>query len=117
MPGIRWTTVVAISAVVAHGAAAQAPDARSMPMLHHVGLNSVDPDRAIDWYLRVWPTAKRTTFAGFPAVESDMLVLFNKVSRPPAGAWRDDLHRPEEQSAFWHIGANTNSTNLAERLA
>ncbi|MEP6492116.1 MAG: VOC family protein [bacterium] len=88
----------------------------SMPRLHHVGLNSVDPDKAIAWYLKVWPSAKRTTFAGYPAVESDMLVLFNKVDHPPAGAWRDDLHRAEAQSAFWHIGANINSTDIKDRL-
>jgi catechol 2,3-dioxygenase-like lactoylglutathione lyase family enzyme len=98
--------------------AAQAPvPARaSMPQLHHVGLNSVDPDKAIEWYLKVWPAAKRARVAGFPAVEADMLVLFNKVARPPAGAWRDDLHRAEPQSAFWHIGANTNTTDVATRL-
>ena len=93
-------------------------DARAaMPRLHHVGLNSVDPERAIDWYLRVWPAAKRTQLAGFPAVEGEMLLLFNKVDRPPSGAWRDDLHRSEPQSAFWHIGAFTNTTELATRLS
>ena len=86
------------------------------PRLHHVGLNSVDPDKAIAWYLKVWPSATRTTVAGFPAVQSDMLVLFNKVDRPPAGAWRSDLHRAESQSAFWHIGANINTTDIKERL-
>jgi catechol 2,3-dioxygenase-like lactoylglutathione lyase family enzyme len=92
-------------------------DARSaMPRLHHLGLNSVDPARAIDWYLRVWPAAKRTTVDGQPAIEADMLLLFNKVDKPPAGAWRDDLHRSEPQSAFWHIGAFTNTTTVAARL-
>jgi len=86
------------------------------PRLHHVGLNSVDPDKAIAWYLAVWPGATRTIVAGFPAVQSDMLLLFNKVDRPPAGAWRNDLHRGEPQSAFWHIGANINTTDIKERL-
>jgi catechol 2,3-dioxygenase-like lactoylglutathione lyase family enzyme len=95
---------------------AQAAPRASMPILHHVGLNSVDPNRAIDWYLKVWPTAKRVEVAGYPAVEADMLVVFNKVNRPPSGAWRDALHRAEAQSAFWHIGAMTNTTNLADRL-
>src|ERR1044071_4475705 len=90
--------------------------AAQKPELHHVGLNSVDPDKAIEWYLRVWPSAKRTTFAGYPAVQAEMLVLFNKVDRPPTGAWRDDVHRSDPQSAFWHIGANTNTTDLAARL-
>jgi len=94
---------------------AQAPPSAA-PRLHHVGLNSVDPEKAIAWYLKVWPSATRTTVAGYPAVQSDMLVLFNKVARPPAGAWRTDLHRAEAQSAFWHIGANINTTDIKERL-
>ncbi len=87
-----------------------------MPQLHHVGLNSVDPDRAIEWYLKVWPAAKKTVVAGQPAVHADMLLLFNRVDRPPAGAWRDAVHRSEPQSAFWHIGAFTNTTDMAPRL-
>ena len=66
---------------------AQADARASMPRLHHVGLNSVDPERAIEWYLRVWPSAKRTMVAGYPAVEADMLLLFTKVNRSPPGAW------------------------------
>jgi len=89
----------------------------SPPRLHHVGLNSVDPDRAADWYLRVWPTAKKTRVASSVAVEADMLLLFTKVDAPPPGGWRHDLHRSEPQSAIWHIGANTNTTNMAAPLA
>jgi catechol 2,3-dioxygenase-like lactoylglutathione lyase family enzyme len=88
----------------------------SAPRLHHVSLNTVDVERAIAWYLEVWPSATRTTFAGYPAVQGDMLILFNKVDHPPAGAWRDDLHRAESQSAFWHIGANINTTDIKDRL-
>ncbi|MEO7087073.1 MAG: VOC family protein [Gemmatimonadaceae bacterium] len=108
---------VALACVVPDRVDAQAPSLpASLPRLHHVGLNSVDPEEAIAWYLKLWPTAKRTTFAGYPAVESDMLLLFNKVDRPAPGAWRSDLHRGEPQSAFWHIGANTNSTVVRARL-
>jgi hypothetical protein len=57
--------------------------AAAMPALHHVGLNSVDPERAIAWYLRVWPTATRTVVAGVPAIAADMFVMFHKVDRPP----------------------------------
>ena len=88
-----------------------------MPQLHHVGLNSVDPARAIEWYLKLWPSAKQTAVAGLPGVQADMLLLFTKVARPPAGAWRNDLHRSEPQSAFWHIGVLTNTTDAAARLA
>ena len=107
-------------ALAAQGGAAPpstpATPADSMPALHHVGLNSVDPERAIAWYLRVWPTATRTTVAGVPAIEADMFVMFHRVGRPPAGAWRHDRHRADPQSAFWHIGAFTNTTDLATRL-
>ena len=90
--------------------------ATAMPRLHHVGLNTVDADQAIAWYLKVWPSATRVTVAGMPGVQSDMLVLFTKVDRPPAGAWNDRLHRAEAQSPFWHIGANINTTDIKDRL-
>lgn len=109
------TCVVLLAAAFAGSLGAQSVS--PAPRLHHVGLNSVDPDRAIAWYLKLWPSARRTTFAGFPAVESDMLLLFNRVSTPPRGAWNDDLHRAEDQSAFWHIGAFTDATKTRDRLA
>lgn len=87
-----------------------------MPRLHHVGLNTVDAERAIAWYLKVWPSATRTTVAGFPALRGDMLVLFNTFDHAPPGAWRDDLHRAEPQSAFWHIGAFVNTADINKRL-
>ena len=34
--------------------AAPAAPAAALPELHHVGLNSVDPDRAIGWYRGVF---------------------------------------------------------------
>lgn len=116
--GVPLGGAAGVRAVAAQAGAAPAPaSAASLPTLHHVGLNSVDPERAIAWYLRVWPTATRTTVAGVPAIEADMFVMFHRVDRPPTGAWRDDLHRAEPQSAFWHIGAFTNTTDLAARLA
>ena len=114
MISLHWAVIVAL--VLQSGVALAQPAVRAMPRLHHVGLNSVDPDNAIAWYLKLWPSATRTTVAGFPAVQSDMLVLFNKVDRPPPGAWRNDLHRAEPQSAFWHIGVNTNTTDTKQRL-
>ena len=109
--------------IIAAGALACLPSesraqaaASSMPRLHHVGLNTVDAEKAIAWYLEVWPSAKRVTVAGFPGVQSDMLVLFTTVSRPPAGAWDYNLHRAAVQSPFWHIGANINTTDIKERL-
>jgi catechol 2,3-dioxygenase-like lactoylglutathione lyase family enzyme len=108
-------TALGFAALQSQPAASQSAT-QSFPRLHHVGLNSVDPEKAIAWYLALWPSATRATVAGYPAVQADMLLLFNKVDRPPAGAWRNDLHRAESQSAFWHIGANINTTDTKDRL-
>jgi len=87
-----------------------------LPALHHVGLNSVDPERAVAWYLKLWPAARRAEVDGRPAVQGEMLLIFDRVAQPPPGAWNHRLHRAEPQSAFWHIGAFTNTTNLKARL-
>jgi catechol 2,3-dioxygenase-like lactoylglutathione lyase family enzyme len=113
---VRLLAVSGLAVATAFALLSQPPSRPAMPHLHHVGLNSTDPDRAIAWYLKVWPAARRTVVAGQPAVEAEMLLLFNKVAKLPSGAWRDDLHRSEPQSAFWHIGANTNTTDIAARL-
>ena len=110
-----WRVVVVLAGVVLSPRLATAQPV-VLPTLHHVGLNSVDPERAIAWYLRLWPTATRTEVAGQPGVQAEMLLLFERVGAPPAGAWRDDLRRPEAQSPFWHIGAFTNTSTLPARL-
>ena len=67
------------------------------PGFHHLHLNSVDPDAAIDWYTRRFPSTRRADWCGYPALQSpnNVLVLFDKVDAPPPG---------EPQSAIWHFG-------------
>jgi catechol 2,3-dioxygenase-like lactoylglutathione lyase family enzyme len=67
------------------------------PSFHHLHLNSVDPDAAIDFYTRQFASTSKTTWGGFPALKSpnDVLILFSKVDAPPA---------TEPQSAIWHFG-------------
>lgn len=112
---VRSSSLAAVASLVcAAVAAAQLPTGghalseaeTNMPQLHHVGLNSKDPEAAIAWYMRIWPTAKRTTVAGYPGLQSDMMLLFNKVAGDPPGGYQIDLARAEPQSAFWHIGAS-----------
>lgn len=98
------------------GSEGEANGQEDAPRLHHVLLNSVDPEAAIDWYRRLWPTAGRTEVAGHPAVAAEMYLLFEEVDAPPPGGWRHDLHRAEPQSAFWHIGLFANTSGLLERL-
>ncbi len=67
------------------------------PGFHHLHLNSVDPDAAIDFYTRQFASTSRTTWNGMPALKSpnNVLVLFTKVARPPL---------TEPQTALWHFG-------------
>jgi catechol 2,3-dioxygenase-like lactoylglutathione lyase family enzyme len=66
------------------------------PGFHHLHLNSVNPDAAIDFYTMEFPSTTKTTLAGFPALKAGKVyVLFTKVSAPPA---------LEPQTAIWHFG-------------
>jgi catechol 2,3-dioxygenase-like lactoylglutathione lyase family enzyme len=67
------------------------------PGFHHLHLNSVDPDAAIDFYVRHFPSTSKTTWNGFPALKSptNVLILFSKVAAPP---------QTSPQTAIWHFG-------------
>jgi catechol 2,3-dioxygenase-like lactoylglutathione lyase family enzyme len=67
------------------------------PGFHHLHLNSINPEAAIDFYTKQFPATSKGTFAGQPALRSpnNVWVLFNKVSSPPA---------TQPQTAFWHFG-------------
>jgi hypothetical protein len=67
------------------------------PGFHHLHLNSVDPESAIDFYIRQFPTSAKTTWGGLPglAAANNVLVLFTRVARPPVTS---------PQSAIWHFG-------------
>ena len=67
------------------------------PGFHHLHLNSVDPDAAIAFYTRQFPTTSKTTWNGFPALKSpnNVLILFTKVATPAP---------TQPQTAIWHFG-------------
>ena len=67
------------------------------PVFHHLHLNSINPDAAIDFYVKAFPSTSKGTFAGQPALQSpnNVWVLFNKVAAPPA---------TQPATAFWHFG-------------
>src|SRR5438128_313792 len=46
-----------------------------MPKYHHIHLNSVDPDKSLDWYAKYWPAGRKETVAGFPAFHGGDLYL------------------------------------------
>lgn len=67
------------------------------PGFHHLHLRSIDPDAAISFYTRQFPTASIGSWSEFPALLSpnDVMVLFDKVDEPPTNT---------PQSAIWHFG-------------
>jgi len=88
----RAAAVLVIFACRAHGQNAVLP----APRFHHLHLNSVNPEAAIDFYTREFPSTARATFAGLPALKAgNVYVLFNKVATPPA---------LQPQTAIWHFG-------------
>jgi catechol 2,3-dioxygenase-like lactoylglutathione lyase family enzyme len=67
------------------------------PGFHHLHLNSVDPDAAIDFYTRLLPTTAKASWGGLPALASpnNVLILFTRVATAPATS---------PQTAIWHFG-------------
>jgi len=88
--------LAAFSLAMLLGSAAMAQVPLAEPGFHHVHLNSVDPEAAIDFYTRQFPSAVKSSFAGQPALKAgNVWVLFNKVnSAPPT----------QPQTAMWHFG-------------
>ena len=76
------------------------------PGFHHLHLNSVNPEAAIDFYTAAFPSTSKTTFAGQPALSSpnNVLVLFNRVATPPA---------TQPHTAFWHFGWHVTDVRAA----
>lgn len=71
-------------------------EALPTPGFHHLHLNSMDPDGAINFYVRQFPSTSKSSFAGLPALKTGpVYVLFTKVSTPPPTT---------PQTAIWHFG-------------
>jgi len=98
-------------------AGSRGADASTLPMpaLHHIHLNSADPEASLGWYAQYWPRGRRTTLAGFPAFQDEIYLLYTKVPRQAPGAFDRKAERTVPQSAFWTFGStfagpNTNVT-------
>jgi hypothetical protein len=68
------------------------------PHFHHLALNSTDPDAAITFYLKEFPSTIRTSWEGLPALASPthVMIVFQKTSEPPAAN--------PDTTAYWHFG-------------
>ena len=76
------------------------------PGFHHLHLNSVDPDAAIEFYLRQFPASAKARWGGLPAftAPNNVLVLFTRVATAPVTS---------PQSAIWHFGWHVTDTRAS----
>lgn len=102
----RCTLLLAALAAVA-GLSAQdtRPSALPLPTLHHYHVNAVDPERSRDWYAQFWPKGKKTTFAGLPAFQDGIALVYTKVAAQAPGGYDRQRQRFIPQSAFWTFGS------------
>ncbi len=102
--------VAALSPSGCVGRVAAQGDSLPAPGFHHLHLNSTNPDAAIAFYTKAFPTTSKSTWGGFPALSSpnNVLVLLSKVDQPPA---------TQPQTAVWHFGWHvTNERQTLERF-
>ena len=68
------------------------------PHFHHLALNSTDPQAAVAFYQKQFPSTARTAWEGMPALASPshVLIVFQKVARAPDA---DPM-----ATAYWHFG-------------
>src|SRR5712672_3648184 len=76
---------------------AVAQSALPAPAFHHLHLNTVDPDAAIAFYTRQFPSTAKAAWGGIAALKSpnNVMVLFNKVATAAPVL---------PQTAIWHFG-------------
>lgn len=92
----RWLRALTVVGLLAFPAAGRIDDPPIRARFHHVHLNSVSPDAAVDFYTRVFDTTVRATVAGISGLQSeDVYLLFDHVSAAPS---------LEPPSAVWHFG-------------
>jgi len=95
----RYAFIAAGIAVVAAATPLSSFGQTMLPSLrfHHLRLNSVDPDAAIAFYVRQFPSTSKASWGGLPALKSpnDVMILFNKVATAPPIL---------PQTAIWHFG-------------
>jgi catechol 2,3-dioxygenase-like lactoylglutathione lyase family enzyme len=97
-PTVPFAAAFAAAIIVLVGEpAALAQSGLPAPAFHHLHLNAVDPDAAIAFYTRQFPSTARTMWGGIAALRSpnNVMVLFNKVAAAAPIL---------PQTAIWHFG-------------
>src|ERR1700730_10778452 len=94
-----WGLFITATLALVFSVRSQSQDPNSQlptPGFHHLHLNSPDPDAAIDFYTKQFPSTSKSAWGGFPALKTGkVFVLFTKVNTPAP---------TEPQTAIWHFG-------------
>src|ERR1700730_4818254 len=94
-----WGLFITATLALVFSVRSQSQDPNSQlptPGFHHLHLTSPDPDAAIDFYTKQFPSTSKSTWGGFPALKTGKVyVLFTKVNAPAP---------TEPQTAIWHFG-------------
>ena len=71
---MRVTAALAAAALLS-SSPVLAAESLPPPGFHHLHLNSVDPDAAIAYYAKEFPSTSKTNWGGFPALASPNNVM------------------------------------------
>ena len=93
---------LALAACGMYATAQGQADALPAPGFHHLHLNSTNPDAAIAFYMKEFPSTTRIAWGGIAALRAanNVLVLFDRVEQPPS---------TQPQTAIWHFGFHVTS--------
>jgi catechol 2,3-dioxygenase-like lactoylglutathione lyase family enzyme len=91
------SVITAAVTVLATQSPSAAQSALPAPVFHHLQLNAIDPDAAIAFYTRQFPSTAKAAWGGVAALKSpnNVMVLFNKVATAAPVL---------PQTAIWHFG-------------
>jgi hypothetical protein len=95
----------AAAAAIASVGAVQQPQAElPRPHFDHIHMNSLNPTRAIEQFMQVYPASTKVTVAGFEGIRSanGITLLFTKAKSEPPAPGPDRVSAKAPQTAFWH---------------
>jgi catechol 2,3-dioxygenase-like lactoylglutathione lyase family enzyme len=97
---MKKAALYAIAVTLATSDRAAAQPVLPPPHFHHLVLNSTDPDAAIAFYIKEFPSTSQVIWEGMKALASPthVMIVFNKVVRPPDA--------DPNGTAYWHFGWN-----------
>jgi catechol 2,3-dioxygenase-like lactoylglutathione lyase family enzyme len=93
-----FSAVVAATVTVLGSAGLQSQRvALATPGFHHLHLGSTNPEAAIAFYTKAFPSTSKAVWGGMPALRSpnNVLLLFTKIDQPAP---------TQPQTAMWHFG-------------